>query len=642
LAWLDDTLQPTQVRDIGVQVAASPFTQELIDRIHRVSRQRRLSVPRSSGPEATDPNIVASYLDNDLDPDEVAEFEKKCLTSDVNLAEVASVHQILSLLGQKVKVPPEARSRMYQLVRGREGVRAKKPGTGRKQTPEPVTTPIQPWVVPELPRRSWIERMGPGIACLLLIALSSYTAWRSLLAPTETIQAPPPPLDPSQSVVIAPARPEPVTAKEPDLQESPAPVAGETGKSGQELVSAPAKGQEDGEAKAARSADSTAKTQEPPAPDAVPAGSAGVASAPDGVLLRFNPDQREWVRLVKPTPVATSSRLLCLAPFQATLTIGKMPLVLLGGTEVRILPQSTEAIPAIELIQGRLLLLKHPAGSLKVGLADRMINLDAAEDAGIALERLVRLEYGRILTPSPPLVIYCTKGELTATVDRKQETLTPLDSLAISVGGVRKASEESAPPWATDAPPAAQEQKSREQFARVFHTGRPVLTEIAAASEDESPDIRVLSIIALKSLGDMSFLLPILSRKNDPIARRTALGAIRGYLGLGPEAASQVRDRLVEEFGEDTAAFVGKMLVGFSAEEASNPQVYEQLVAMLAPAQPSIGVRELALDTLKRLTGRSDDLGYDPDHAEGKGFAAWKDLQRQGKLRIGAPRPKAK
>ena len=127
LAWLDDTLQPTQVREIGSQVAESPFAQELDERIHRVTRQRRLSVPSSSGPDGTDPNVVASYLDNDLDPEAVAEYEKKCLTSDVKLAEVASVHQILSLLGQKVKVPAEAKTRMYQLVKGRETMRPKKP-----------------------------------------------------------------------------------------------------------------------------------------------------------------------------------------------------------------------------------------------------------------------------------------------------------------------------------------------------------------------------------------------------------------------------------------------------------------------------------------------------------------------------------
>ena len=48
LAWLDDTLQPTQVREIGGQVSESPFAQELSERIHRVTRQRRLSVPSSS------------------------------------------------------------------------------------------------------------------------------------------------------------------------------------------------------------------------------------------------------------------------------------------------------------------------------------------------------------------------------------------------------------------------------------------------------------------------------------------------------------------------------------------------------------------------------------------------------------------
>src|SRR3954447_18128971 len=105
LAWLDDTLPPSEVREIGRQVSESPLARDLVDRIHRVTRQRRHTVPSKSGPDATDPNLVAAYVDNDLEPDQVAEYEKKCLTSDVNLAEVACVHQILSLLGQKVQVP---------------------------------------------------------------------------------------------------------------------------------------------------------------------------------------------------------------------------------------------------------------------------------------------------------------------------------------------------------------------------------------------------------------------------------------------------------------------------------------------------------------------------------------------------------
>src|SRR3954452_14796079 len=152
LAWLDDTLPPAEVREIGKQVSESPFAQELVEKIHRVTRQRRLTVPNSTGADATDPNLVASYLDNELDQDLVPEYEKLCLTSDVHMAEVASVHQILSLIGQKAKVPLEARNRMYHLVRGREAIAPK------QRAPQPaaaaqVSEPIGPWVTPPPPSR---------------------------------------------------------------------------------------------------------------------------------------------------------------------------------------------------------------------------------------------------------------------------------------------------------------------------------------------------------------------------------------------------------------------------------------------------------------------------------------------------------
>ena len=111
--------------------------------------------------------------------------------------------------------------------------------------------------------------------------------------------------------------------------------------------------------------------------------------------------------------------------------------------------------------------------------------------------------------------------------------------------------------------------------------------------------------------------------------------------GSVPTPPTVCDDQLAEEFGDDTASFVAKMLVGIYPGRGVDPKIFERLVAALGPEQQSIGVRELALDTLKQLTGR-DDLGYDPDHAEGKGLNAWKDLQRQGKLRYSATRGKAK
>jgi hypothetical protein len=652
LAWLDDTLQPTQVREIGVQVAESPFAQELTERIHRVTRQRRLAVPSSSGPDGTDPNVVASYLDNDLSSDEVADYEKKCLTSDVKLAEVASVHQILSLLGQKVKVPAEARTRMYQLVKGRETVHSRSLKDKRSHSPEPVTRPIQPWVVPDPPRRTWIERFGLLTAGFGLIVLSILTASWSLRVPTsETILVSPDALaNRAPDAAAAPGRADAesnasLPAEPTNLDPVPAEDAHrssmEKTASLVEGGAAPGSKPKDAvEAKASKTAESVAATPDAATPP-LPAGALGIAASTAGVLLRYNNDQREWERLTAPTPVSRSDRLLCLSPFRATVTLGNIPLMLVGETEIRILSQSSDKVPAFDLIHGRILVRNAPPGSLKVGVSDRSVTLDVSPACTVVLERTDHREYGRTVGQPPDLVVYCTQGEAGLSTGAKHETLTTSDAVVVDTAGGLKRTEIDAPPsWAIEAEPSAHELQMRDHFIRMFHPGRPVLTEIVAASEDDSSDIKELSILALKSLGDVSLLMPMLSRKGDPITRKSALSAIRSYMGLGREAATRVHDQLAEEFGDDTATFVEKMLVGYPSEEASNSLLYDRLVAALGPEQDSVGVRELALDTLKHLTGR-DDLGYDPDQPEGKGLNAWKDLLRQGKLRYSAARPKS-
>jgi hypothetical protein len=127
LAYLDDTLEPSQAKEIGQKVAESHVAQELIDRIKKVTRRRGLTVPPAQGPEKIDANIVSEYLDNDLTSDKVAEVEEQALGSDVVLAEIAACHQILALvLGEPAHVPPTARQRMYQLVKGREAIHGRR------------------------------------------------------------------------------------------------------------------------------------------------------------------------------------------------------------------------------------------------------------------------------------------------------------------------------------------------------------------------------------------------------------------------------------------------------------------------------------------------------------------------------------
>jgi hypothetical protein len=131
LAYIDDTLPAAEAAEIGRKVAESDSAPGLIEKIRKLTRKRSLIVP--SGNESgspSDPNTVAEYLSNSLPPDMVTDFESICLESNVHLAEAAACHQILTLLlSDPVRVPPTARKRMYDLVKGSESLPNRRSGT---------------------------------------------------------------------------------------------------------------------------------------------------------------------------------------------------------------------------------------------------------------------------------------------------------------------------------------------------------------------------------------------------------------------------------------------------------------------------------------------------------------------------------
>jgi hypothetical protein len=645
LAWLDDTLPPAQVREIGKQVAESPFAQELVERIHRVCRQRRLTVPSRTGPEGTDPNVVAGYVDNDLDPEQLTEYEKKCLTSDVNLAETACVHQILSLLGQKVHVPPEAKARMAQLVKGRESIPKPRLDGVKPRPPEPVTKPIQPWVAPEPPPRLWIERFGPALACLALIAILCWSAYQSLTPPapestTLTVSAP---------TASAP-KPEPA-AREPQVEAAKGQVAPEPQPESEPVAARAMKsevpgptpaGPEPAAVEPTKTADATKpKPEEKAAPKAVPAGAVGVVDRTSGILIRFNIENREWERIAEGTALASGDHLICLAPFQARILIGTAPIRLHGESQVRILSK-VQAEPVFELIFGRVVLERSPtAGPVRVEYAGRGLVLERGSAASVGLERLAAWTYGQAVTQPATLAVHLADGDLTLALDQAKQALNgPGTILADAAGRLQTGDSKAVPEWLTATEPSEKDQKLGEAFARQFSRDGHVLADIVSATENESPVTKKFAVQGVKALGDLSFLTPILSRAKDPSARESAAAALREFLAQGPDAVKRLGEPLSEEFGAGPARVIQKLLIGYAPEEAAKKETLDRLVDHLSPREPSLAVRELALENLKRISGKGDQ-GYDPDNPDDKSFAAWKGLLNRGELKPAARRKPA-
>lgn len=165
LAYIDDTLEPALARQLGAKVAESELAQRLIERIKKVTRRRGLHTPIPSADDdgVSDPNTVAEYLSNTLDSEQVTLLEETCLESDVHLAEVAACHQILTLLlTEPVRVPPQARQRMYKLVPPPASVPDRRPG---KTLPVGGVAPVA------------AERAEPDDAdAPLLLGLGRYTS----------------------------------------------------------------------------------------------------------------------------------------------------------------------------------------------------------------------------------------------------------------------------------------------------------------------------------------------------------------------------------------------------------------------------------------------------------------------------------
>lgn len=635
LAYLDDTLPAAEAKVIGHKLSESKQAMELVDQIKKVIRKRGLSTPPSGtegGP--SDPNTVAAYLSDNLPADQVTEFEKLALESDVHLADVAACHQILTLLlSEQMRVPPTAYRRMYGLVKGKESIPGRTPGKvipvgGVVPTDNPAeaTDADAQFLLGMSPYSksqpvAW--KVGRWVAAALLAAGFVVTAWLAWPKGQPAVASLPPNGPATKPTATGPdsvpKANDPTTEKKPEPDKTP--------------VEGPGK-----------PAEPMPKSEDPPKKHLVPPAetpkpdrlSIGKFDSPDDrVLISRKADGDTWSRVAKGEAVFSSDKLFCPPGFTAKLAFETGAVAELWGNvfpDLLPLPLLDAAItPYVHpdgfdadftLHTGRVYLSAGRAtgANIRVRVRDEIWDLSVPDRASEVVVQVINMPTpGRVAeTPKAVATAFVLKGTATAKVRTKSYPLATgevieWDSKGGKLAGPKKPegpmadgatyfARSSVYPNAKTAQPM---RKALDQFAERLKKAPSVnaafaelRTEPMAPPTDDYHAGYRFAVLAAAGQGDFATLADSLNDANRPDGRAAAVfgiqHALSSYPELGPKFQAVATSKL--RLSDDATEELLRTLRGVTDQERTDPDTLYKLTDQLNA--PEIAQREAALYTL--------------------------------------------
>ncbi|MCA9119384.1 MAG: hypothetical protein H6822_05900 [Planctomycetaceae bacterium] len=477
LAYLDDVLDPADALELEQKIEESSFASGLVHRVRDSMRRMRLGAPKLDGRGlGLDPNTVADYLDSTLAPERVPEFEKVCLESDVHLAEVASCHQILTLvLGEPAEVDSAMRERAYRIGHA-DNRQPKAAGNGAASTKSQVAPSgsdanLQPAVTPAKAQRpSQLSTKSLAITMLLgflvaVIALQSVgverlrgligMSSRQVVESTSPVVTPDPeterPSPPPKEVETKTSTEPAATALRPgdtssEVTESPVesrPVASEE----LDTTTAPSAMNSANSAVVARP--THGGNELPPRMDVAPPIEEGAgkveptekknvdevgAVAPiepakhlpigryiseEQVLARFDETAGDWFRIEPDSPLVSGQRFIVLPTYRPQLLLTPdIKVTLAGESHLRLGQTTDEGAPVLGIESGRAIVvpLGEPEAAVRLETAVHAGTISFADaDSVLAIDVMKYLPPGQSpeLEPAIEIIqIFALSGQL--------------------------------------------------------------------------------------------------------------------------------------------------------------------------------------------------------------------------------------
>jgi hypothetical protein len=175
---------------------------------------------------------------------------------------------------------------------------------------------------------------------------------------------------------------------------------------------------------------------------------------------------------------------------------------------------------------------------------------------------------------------------------------------------------------------------------------RTALFDLLAAAENERAGqqgkaVAEFAVFGLAALNDIDRVMQALGDPRRPQARKTAVSALRHWIGDAPGRDQRLYQYLPEHLGFTKAQAATVLHLLHSDFPPEEPDTYETLIAYLR--HEKLAVRELAWWQLSHLVSPNVAVPYDPagsDAERTQAYKAWKELIPSGKLPPSRPKRK--
>lgn len=696
LSYLDDTLPPSEAKQMGAKLAESEPAQEIVERITNVIRRRRLTVPAASS--RIDPNTVAEYLDNEITPELAEELERICLSSDVHLAEVAACHQILSLvLGEAPAAPEGAAKRMYALSKGGV-VGRKRAGKGAPAVAASGKTPPAERDADETLRMGLPAFLGPsgasrgiigivaGVACLLLVAAVAQLL-KSPTLPDDVVPAPipaPEPIvvakaktadglelikvlpkpSPTEVVKVEPPMPEPKPTAPPEPKPTPStepaglppPTFSTIPDAKLDTIFADV-----GSRKPSTNLVSVGQLLEP-------------AKGQAAIVLQAIGKLSDWKRLTGKEVFST--RVLASLPgSRAVLATPEGARLTLWGNFPEQIPSPPVAESSVVLYEhesldldlthrrGRLLIANVHDEPLRVRIrfenpaeagGETSWLLTLSKDAEALIDRWSMMPLGEPFYkfkddparqgPVAHIACMALSGSVSLKTPTESFALQPAPSVNLAVwssnGKKMQTLTQQPLPW-MDARSATPPEfaKVRAEVDAAF-AGKAVDVALAELLRSNDPLTRRTAVRSLGAMDDLSGLVDLL-HSDKPDVRDAAVETLRVWIAHSRDNDYKLHDLVSQRYNPTETELFMNLLHGFSQQAVSQPETYEILIERLRHKQ--LPIRELAAWNLYRMAPAGKSIPYDANDAtvREKAYQSWLKLVPAGKLPPAPPKTKA-